>query len=58
MNYKYMKIFNLNQANYLFQQGCVIEKIGYFYENGNPYVKFVSDELLSKKMEEWKNRKK
>lgn len=51
-----LKIFNFTQANYLFQNGCIIENLGYGHKDGKPYVKFICDDKFDKVMENWKNK--
>lgn len=51
-----MRIFNFKQANFLFKEGCTIINMGYSVETGNPYVRFLADELFHQKMKEWQTR--
>lgn len=56
MDNQFMRIFNFRQANFLYQNGAIIENLGYSYETGKPYVRFKSDETFKNKMIEWKER--
>ena len=51
-----MRIFNFKQANFLFREGCEIINFGYAIETGNPYVRFVANDLFHQKMKEWQTR--
>lgn len=49
-----VKIKNIYQANFLIENGCLIEKLG---RDGNKiYVVFSEDSFFDKYMEIWKTR--
>ena len=43
---KTLKIFNITQANFLYQNGCEIENLGYGHKDGKPYVKFKCNQQM------------
>lgn len=53
---KTLKIFNITQANFLYQNGCEIENLGYGHKDGKPYVKFKCNNLFNQQMLTWEVR--
>lgn len=48
------KIFNIYQANYLLQNGCIA--VGTGREGRNIFIKFIMDNYFNKYMESWRTR--
>lgn len=53
---KTLKIFNITQANFLYQNGCEVENLGYGHKDGKPYVKFKCNNLFNQQMLAWEVR--
>ena len=49
-----IRIKNIYQANFLIENGCLVEKVG--REGNKIFIAFVKDEFFNKYMEVWKTR--
>lgn len=58
MNKKYMRIFNMRQANFLYQNGCQIINLGYGSLDGVSYVRFLANDKFKQCMLDWQNKTK